>query len=592
MLIDQLKLQMALSEVWLQLPSDDQAAFCVSQDIPSVNVIGEIAGQGLDALVAFSDKLLEFSNGKACNVKDLLLVLSSRNSISLKVRKQIIDALVLKRNLTGDLSWCEFANRFVPLKTWNSTDPRYPTAFQDVAQHMDNNADWDPGSFLEEYCRLGYSSDHCFLDFLGQVLHPRVRTDNSTLEFATLINKYLTSSPYTMKILGEIGGYPEWRGVNAHGTDATLAPAHEATLVWRVDTFKSALKDAVEKRLAGKPTPHFDDFLEVRRTLINHPTLQSVIPTYLKRARALDECVTEVFNCGGDHWDGFEPVYYVQSTLNQILDKLEDPGCHYDVNYELKEKLGQGGFGVVYKLYHRLLDMDFALKVYAPAFDDGSKEHEPRFYKEARILFHLSHDLIVRIYDVGNWNGRPSMRMEYVKGKPLDKFIAEHGRIPPVKALVLANKVALAMEYAHSKDIVHRDIKPGNIMVGQGGFVKVLDFGLAVYIEDAFKSRLTKVGERIAGGAFTAPELDSCPELIDPRSDIYSLGAVWFYSLTGVPPGPDAEMTIRSTPGVVSAYADAVMKCLRRSDNRFQTMSLLRTALEKLNSPGQARNST
>lgn len=175
--------------------------------------------------------------------------------------------------------------------------------------------------------------------------------------------------------------------------------------------------------------------------------------------------------------------------------------------------------------------------------------------------------------------------MELFEGKSLNQVMKDHGRFPLNRSIDLMSELADALRYAHEVGIVHRDIRPSNIMVARPGKVRVIDFGLGIYLENELTSRLTKTGHNIAGGHFTAPELISNPKLIDPRTDIYSLGAVWYNILTGsVSAGRKLKEILLSIEGMNEDIAEVILKCLEDPEERYQSMNELLSDLIELKS--------
>lgn len=317
-------------------------------------------------------------------------------------------------------------------------------------------------------------------------------------------------------------------------------------------------------------------YAAIRKTLLGAPNLSTRIPQFLRVCRDT-----------GDFWSFIKqkfPTYqqrrdYLSAELNPLIDHLEHLSGASEQQFELGEIIGQGGFGVVHRVRHRHLDIDFAVKMLAPAFDDGSQVHADRFFREARVLFALNHPYIIRVYDVGLHGARPFIRMEYFEGKNLNSFLQAHGPLPPPKAAVLIRKILEGLAHAHEEArVVHRDLKPSNVMLAPGEKVRIVDFGLGVFIEQDLISRITKSGEAAVGGYYTAPELQAQPGPVDPRSDLYSVSALWFTALTGRPPaGVEIEEQLRVVPAMTSDYVKAVLQGLRRVEDRYQT------ALEMLN---------
>lgn len=251
------------------------------------------------------------------------------------------------------------------------------------------------------------------------------------------------------------------------------------------------------------------------------------------------------------------------------------------------ECLGRGGFGEVYKYHHPYIEMDFAVKVFNPMFasDEDRIEGEKRFFREARILFRLNHPNIVRIYDVGRINGKPFIKMEYVQGETLDKVQQQYSNLPFANASKAIIQILAGLQHAHEKGIIHRDLKPSNIMVAKSGWkCIVIDFGISAFMDTEGYTRLTKTGEQIAGGAFIDPILIEKPGLRDPRTDIYSVGAIMYFLLCGHPPGADAEKYLRATNSKLNdSQISIVMKALSMDiEKRYSTCNDMLKAIEVL----------
>lgn len=268
-------------------------------------------------------------------------------------------------------------------------------------------------------------------------------------------------------------------------------------------------------------------------------------------------------------------------TGDEVLDsifKQDKPNPFSSIQeYEQCEKLGEGGFGTVYRYHNSNLDMDFAVKIYHPWFvaDDEREEGEKRFFREAKMLFSLNHPNIVRIYDAGRINGEPFIRMELIKGKSLDTFRNSLGNLKPVYALKAIRQILSGLECAHASGVIHRDLKPSNIMVGEDSpkyRCVIIDFGISAFMETEGYTRLTKTGEKIAGGQFIDPRLMENPKLRDPRSDIYSVGAILYFLLCGrAPVGSDMkEYLLNSNHDIDEEALALIMKSLASDlDDRY-----------------------
>jgi len=140
-----------------------------------------------------------------------------------------------------------------------------------------------------------------------------------------------------------------------------------------------------------------------------------------------------------------------------------------------------------------------------------------------------------------------------------------------------------AVSYAHEKGIIHRDLKPSNIMAMKPSQFRIIDFGLGIFIENELHSRLTKTGSQTISGYYNAPELVSNPKLIDVRSDIYSIGAIWFTLLTGQPPAGSNFISELQTLGIDERIINIIKKCLHPLHERYTNCNELLTDIQKIN---------
>ncbi|MBI4613580.1 MAG: protein kinase, partial [Planctomycetes bacterium] len=200
--------------------------------------------------------------------------------------------------------------------------------------------------------------------------------------------------------------------------------------------------------------------------------------------------------------------------------------------YVILDELGHGGMGIVYQARQTALGRDVALKVLI-AGEDATASTLARFEREARAAARLQHPNIVQVHDVGRRGAFHFFTMQLVVGRPLSKAIRE-GLISPRQALELTQKVALALDYAHAQGVIHRDVKPQNIILDWRGEPLLADFGLA---KDVRSEELTALGESIGTPTYASPEqLGGETDRVGPRSDVYSLGATLYQLLTGQPP--------------------------------------------------------
>jgi serine/threonine-protein kinase len=201
--------------------------------------------------------------------------------------------------------------------------------------------------------------------------------------------------------------------------------------------------------------------------------------------------------------------------------------------YRVDGLLGTGAMGAVYRAYDPIIDRQLAIKVVRTelAAGSGSDQWLQRFRREARAAGRRFHPNIVAILDFGEDDGMPFLAMEYVDGRSLDAILKASGPLEPSRAVEIITQVLSALGFAHQNGVVHRDVKPSNIMVLDGGEVKVADFGIARI--DA--SEFTIVGDLLGTPAYMAPE-QFAGAAVDKRTDLFAAGIILFEMLTGVKP--------------------------------------------------------
>ena len=218
--------------------------------------------------------------------------------------------------------------------------------------------------------------------------------------------------------------------------------------------------------------------------------------------------------------------------------------------YEILRPLGHGAMAVVDLAHDRELDRDVALKRLAENLA-RDEDLRARFLREGRLAAQLSHPNIVRVYDVGEGDGRPYIAMEHVDGETLADLVARRGRLPVAEAAGLGAQAARALAAAHAAGLVHRDVKPHNLLLRSDGILKLSDFGIAFGLEG---TRLTMAGTVLGTAAYLAPEQARAEE-VTAAADVYALGLVLVELLTGE---PDRSAILGGPLGA------AIARCLAR----------------------------
>ena len=206
----------------------------------------------------------------------------------------------------------------------------------------------------------------------------------------------------------------------------------------------------------------------------------------------------------------------------------------FNGRYELHRRIARGGMADVFLARDQLLDRPVAVKVLFPEFATDPSFVE-RFRREAQSAANLNHPNIVSVYDWGQEQGTYFIVMEYIEGRSLADILRAEGPLHPQRAAEVASDIAAALGFAHRNGVVHRDVKPGNVLISPSGQVKVADFGIARALGADPDSNLTQAGSVMGTATYFAPEqAQGLP--LDPRSDLYSVGVVLYEMVTGRPP--------------------------------------------------------
>ncbi len=209
--------------------------------------------------------------------------------------------------------------------------------------------------------------------------------------------------------------------------------------------------------------------------------------------------------------------------------------------YRVVQGIGFGAMGAVYKAFDPLIKRTLAIKTIRldiPRQSPQYKSFIERFHHEAQVSGTLSHPNIVTLFDIGEENGLPYLAMEFVEGETIASILERGTRFEPEKVIVLVSQIASALDYAHGKGVIHRDVKPANLMLYEGDRVKVADFGIAKLMD----AEMTQAGALLGTPSYMSPE-QAMGDKLDGRSDIFSLGVCAFEMLSGEQPFPGSNVT-------------------------------------------------
>jgi serine/threonine protein kinase len=260
--------------------------------------------------------------------------------------------------------------------------------------------------------------------------------------------------------------------------------------------------------------------------------------------------------------------------------------------YQLEGLLGQGGMAQVYRGTDTVLGRTVAIKVLGPQYT-RDEAFVTRFRREAQAAARLNHPGVVSVYDTGSDQGVHYIVMEYVAGRTLAEILHQEGRLLPERAAEVAAQVAGALSFAHAAHLVHRDVKPANIMLTPGGEVKVMDFGIARALST---DSLTQTATVLGTASYLSPE-QAQGAAVDPRSDVYSLGVVLYEMLTGQAPfagdspvavaykhvREDPVLPTALVPEVGEDLEAVVMKAMAKNPaNRYASAEEMKEDLERV----------
>jgi serine/threonine protein kinase/Tfp pilus assembly protein PilF len=295
--------------------------------------------------------------------------------------------------------------------------------------------------------------------------------------------------------------------------------------------------------------------------------------------------------CGTQLAGSDEALPSVTKTLETQTRRLEI-GSLFAERYEILEELGKGGMGVVYRVRDRKLDEEMALKVLKPEIA-AHRETVERFKNELKFARRIAHRNVCKMYDLNEGEKILYITMEYVKGEDLKSLIRRKGKFAEKEAVGLAKQVCEGLAEAHALGVIHRDLKPQNIMMDEKGGAKVMDFGIARSIE---APGVTQTGMMIGTPDYISPE-QAEGEKADQRSDIYSLGAILYEMVTGkVPFKGDTALSVaikhktqaphdpkKLNPELSADLSRLILTCMEKDpERRYQTARELLTDLDKI----------
>ncbi|MBN2803263.1 MAG: serine/threonine protein kinase, partial [Deltaproteobacteria bacterium] len=212
-------------------------------------------------------------------------------------------------------------------------------------------------------------------------------------------------------------------------------------------------------------------------------------------------------------------------TIDSLIASELEPDVNLGEKFEVICTLGSGGMGRVYKVYHKIMGVERAIKLLDSNLSKKNSQVFERFKSEALISSEQSHPNIIKVFDLDKTpDGVPFILMEYLDGIDFEEVIRRHAPLPLDKVIKLLTGVSDALDTVHKKGIVHRDLKPANLFLTKKGKIKILDFGIST-LASSDKSRITREGEVVGTPLYMSPE-QITGEVVDSRADIYALGII------------------------------------------------------------------
>jgi len=298
---------------------------------------------------------------------------------------------------------------------------------------------------------------------------------------------------------------------------------------------------------------------------------------------------------------GTPPSASAKPSASEFLLALE-PGCEFGPRYRIESLIGEGGMGRVYRAYDKDLSRIVALKLLRPGLTTEPSAMQ-RFKQELLLARSISHKNILRIHDLGDASGVKFISMAYVEGEDLHQVLKKRGRLPVDRAVNIARQLCRALEAAHGEGVVHRDLKPQNVLIDQADNVYVSDFGLAKSLE-ADAAGMTRTGEFLGTPRYMSPEQVE-GKAVDHRSDLYSLGLILYDMVTGEAAFPgdsglevmyqrlkqDPKNPKLLNPDLPDYLARITLRCLERAPaRRYQHAREILADLEAARAPSPSRS--
>ena len=339
------------------------------------------------------------------------------------------------------------------------------------------------------------------------------------------------------------------------------------------------------------PKPNVETFLDLvqRSGLVEKDRLQDVVALLEKESGG--QLPTDV--------DEVAKRFIAENLITVWQSKMLLDGKYRGFflgRYKLLGELGTGGMSRVFLGEHVLMRRLVAIKV-LPQIRVKDSSYLARFHREARAAGSLDHPNIVRVYDVDNDGDNHYLVMEFVDGRDLQRTVKTSGPVEPATAAEYIRQAAEGLGHAHANGLIHRDVKPANLLVDQKNVLKVLDLGLAKFTDEDCASLTVQYDENVLGTAdYLAPEQAIDSHGVDARADIYSLGCTFYFLLTGHPPFPDGTLPQRlmahqkQQPSAIAkerpdAPADLVEICMKmmakKPADRYQSMNDVSQALQR-----------